>query len=259
MLRILCLAILCLPALGSFLISLSPSKAAGVVDRRPIPPLVFEQYLVDLKDFIAPDERHVFARFDFRNRGDVPLHIESVRPTCGCLSVRMAKQDYQPGERGMFALQLDTAGESPGPKELYADVTYRLHGSEESELHTEQVTFRAILPRKKISVRPRALIFYQFSEQETDQLLTITDFRGHDLQVTEATVDSEFVSVVKGATGRTPEGFSETKVNVTVRGKIPPGKHQAQVILKTNDATYPEVKVPLIIQGPPVNMARQLD
>jgi hypothetical protein len=39
-------------------------------------------------------------------------------------------------------------------------------------------------------------------------------------------------------------------VDVIVEDLVPPGKHDGLVVIKTNDTDFPELYVPLIIQGP---------
>jgi hypothetical protein len=40
------------------------------------------------------------------------------------------------------------------------------------------------------------------------------------------------------------------KARVTVQGLIPPGKHPAIVCITTDDPSYPEIRVPVVIVGP---------
>ena len=68
--------------------------------------------------------KSIYARFNFVNRSEKMIHIDAIRPSCGCIKVRMLKRDYAPGEYGEFYLQVDTANEESGPKEYTAEVAY---------------------------------------------------------------------------------------------------------------------------------------
>lgn len=47
-----------------------------------------------------PDQATAVVEYPFRNAGDKPVKITSVRTSCGCTLTRLAKRTYKPGERG---------------------------------------------------------------------------------------------------------------------------------------------------------------
>ncbi len=60
--------------------------------------LVFEKTELDLHpDMGAPT---VAAVFKYENKGDTPVHIKAVKPSCGCTTAALAKNDVAPGEKG---------------------------------------------------------------------------------------------------------------------------------------------------------------
>jgi len=60
--------------------------------------LVFEKTELDLHpDLGAPT---AVAVFKYENKGDTPVHIKAVRPSCGCTTAALAKNDVAPGEKG---------------------------------------------------------------------------------------------------------------------------------------------------------------
>jgi hypothetical protein len=60
--------------------------------------LVFEKTELDLHPELGAST--VAAVFKYENKGDTPIHIKSVRPSCGCTTAALAKNDVAPGEKG---------------------------------------------------------------------------------------------------------------------------------------------------------------
>ena len=79
------------------------------------PALVFDQYLIDL-GAIKPT-KYAYATFAFANSGKETVRVKDLQPSCGCLSPRLEKREYQPGEQGQFLVRIMVPNEAPGPKE----------------------------------------------------------------------------------------------------------------------------------------------
>ena len=60
--------------------------------------LVFEKNELDLNPEMGASK--VDAVFKYENKGDTAIHIKSVRPSCGCTTAALAKNDVAPGEKG---------------------------------------------------------------------------------------------------------------------------------------------------------------
>ena len=60
--------------------------------------LVFEKTEVDLNTELGATK--VDAVFKYENKGTTPVHIKAVRPSCGCTTAALAKNDVAPGEKG---------------------------------------------------------------------------------------------------------------------------------------------------------------
>lgn len=60
--------------------------------------LVFEKTELDLHPELGASK--VDAVFKYENKGDAPVHIKAVRPSCGCTTAALAKNDVAPGEKG---------------------------------------------------------------------------------------------------------------------------------------------------------------
>lgn len=205
------------------------------------PPLVFDQYLVDLGEVEPSTE--VRALFLFENRGQKPIDLIKITPSCGCLTPLVSTRSLAPGEAGRMALRMQPANELPGRKEYYADIQYS-----DGQPREVRVTFRVEIPEQQLTVRPRALRFYQLSDQPTSQTLTVTDNRPEPARILGATVSSPHVQLRHQAE-RTEDGVSVTEFEITVAANLPPGEHNAVISIETTDPKSPVLKVPLIMNG----------
>lgn len=239
---------LALPFLIAIAAHVTGSQARPVVGETAKPALAFRQHLVDLGE-IPPDDE-VIGKFDFMNTGVLPVKITKITPSCGCLQPRLEKEVYQPGERGRFVVRVKTALEAPGPKEYRVRVDF-----EDDRPRTVDLGFKLVLPDHQVIVRPRGLMFYQLNGQPAQNEISVIDSRREPLHLEGATTSSKLVSVEIVGAGRDDEGRWRSTIKVTVAGDVPPGEHHATVTLFSNDATYPELRVPLIIHGRPVTTA----
>jgi hypothetical protein len=60
--------------------------------------LVFEKTELDLKPDLGASK--VDAVFKYENKGTTTVHIKAVKPSCGCTTAALAKNDVAPGEKG---------------------------------------------------------------------------------------------------------------------------------------------------------------
>ena len=69
------------------------------------------QWLDSAQDYGKINEGQKLAiSFRFKNSGNKPLVIESVRPTCGCTVADYPRQPLAPGEEGEITGQFDSNG-----------------------------------------------------------------------------------------------------------------------------------------------------
>ena len=57
-----------------------------------------------------PEGDKVSHTFTFRNTGNNPLKIETVKPSCGCTTPDWTKDEIAPGETGMIKVEFDSKG-----------------------------------------------------------------------------------------------------------------------------------------------------
>jgi len=208
------------------------------------PSLAFDQYLVDLGKIDPTTE--VRGTFVFENKGQQPLTIDKVTPSCGCLEPQLSAKSLQPGDSGAVVLRMQPANESPGQKEFFADVNYH-----DAEPRTVRVTFRLEVPERQLSVRPRALMVYQLSDQPTRHIVQVTDTRPNPAQVRKADINTNWATVDLLDRQTQPGGGIVTELQVTVPADVPPGRHEALITIHTTDPKSPVLRVPVLIHGRP--------
>jgi Protein of unknown function (DUF1573). len=79
------------------------------------------QWIDSLKNYGKIDEGQVLqVAFRFKNTGNKPLVIKSVRPGCGCTAANPPDKPIMPGEEGVINASFDSKGR-PGTnkKEIY--------------------------------------------------------------------------------------------------------------------------------------------
>jgi hypothetical protein len=127
--------------------------------------LVFEKTELDLKpDLGAPN---AVAVFKYENKGDAPVHIKTVKPSCGCTTAALAKNDVAPGEKGEITatfnigdrtgLQVKTVTvETDDPKAPQTILTFRATIAQILELQPTFVFWQANEPAQPKTIVAKA-------------------------------------------------------------------------------------------------------
>jgi hypothetical protein len=236
-----------LPAVTAFFLTCRIPVGAAVSGDTARPPLAFAQYAVNLREVEA--KPLIDARFDFWNRGDEPLTITQLDPSCGCLTPTLERNQktFAPGERGSFAVFVRTANESPGPKEYTILARYESGGEE----FAQYLTFRLTVPRLKLSIEPQQLIFYEFAKRPEPLKVYVSDYRGTPIQVLDATTPSDLFTVTVLDREVDNQGQIRVPILVEVTGEIPAGRKMERMTIKTSDPEFNTLQVPITVFGRP--------
>ncbi|MGZ0162775.1 MAG: DUF1573 domain-containing protein [Planctomycetales bacterium] len=214
------------------------------------PPLAFHQYMVNLGD--VPVQRSHGANFSFTNRGEETIQLRRLETSCGCLTQQFEQDIISPGENGRFKLWIQTASQSPGSKQYTCQAIYGPVDKPDVEYKADLV-FRITLPEQSVVVTPKAMIFHQPNSQITERPVDVTDLRFKRLRVLEATTQSKLLNVTvlpsSDLTSKEREEGVVGRLNVAV-GAVPPGTHQAVIVINTDDKEFDQLVVPVMIYGP---------
>lgn len=212
-----------------------------------LPALAFHQYAIDLKKIHPTTETQ--AQFVFQNRGSNPVRITGLEPSCGCLMPRLQgdrNNVFPAGEMGRVILRMQPASSTVGPHEYFVKVQYT-----DPQPREVTLTVKLEIPETTLSVTPPALIVYHpVGSEPTVADFTVTDTRGTSFEITDVSVNTDFVEVSIGESSRTESGQFQRTVRAKIAGDLPPGKSHVLLRIATNDSDVPEIRVPLLLQGP---------
>lgn len=180
------------------------------------------------------------------------MRLRRLETSCGCLTQQFTQRVFQPGERGQFELRIQSANQTPGPKDYTCLVHYGPDGSPEIEF-VEEVFLRMVLPEHSVTLSPRALVIQQPTSDPIRHPFEVRDLRERRLRVLAAACEPPLADVTllprsALAAGEFASGVVQ-KIEITV-GAVPPGTHECVVLIQTDDTEFPTLQLPLRIQGP---------
>jgi hypothetical protein len=139
---------------------------------------------------------------------------------------------------------VQTANEKPGLKEYHIAVKYT-----DAEPRHVDVFFRVELPDNQVTIRPRALAFYQFGDQPTSREIEIIDRRSPPLSIKHVECSGRIAQIALEGSEVDASGHWHGRLRVTVPGNLRPGRTNSIVRIVTDDKDYRELRVPLVIEG----------
>lgn len=179
-------------------------------------------------------------RFPITNIYKQPLHINSVRTSCGCTTPIIEKQVLQPGETGSILARFNT-GTHTGEKK--ATLTVSISGAVFTEL---QLNVKGYI-RSDIVFNPVEVSFGNVAEGTAKSLDVELAYAGRsDWQVLNITAAEPFLKPSIREVSRN-NGQVSYKVSVELLATAPAGPVQTQLIMHTNDNRLK--KVPLAVSA----------
>ncbi len=242
--------------------SMTSGRTLAAIPGPDRPALAFDQYMVDLGE---PSPRVIHeAQFHFENRSSRPVKIIEVKPSCGCLTPKLVgfnaqkrhedRTEFAPGEHGVLAMGIRPAKEQPGEKSYTVTVSYN-----DGQPRTETLEYRITLPKKKLTVEPNELYFYQLNGEADSRIVMVRDFRDQPVHVTSVAAvtagrQSEAqplpgVAVTLGENTAGDDGEVSWRIKVSVDSDLAPGRHDGWLVISTDDQNAPQVKIPILLFG----------
>jgi hypothetical protein len=179
--------------------------------------------------------------FRFVNNTGSPVHVTSVRVSCGCVSARALHDVVAPGQESAILAQMDTR-RFLAAKSVTIFVQFDQPGWEEVRLWVQANS------RDDVSVLPDTLTFGRIKRGTSPSAaVTISLLGDANWQVLGATCESNYVQPVCKMVRR-QNGEVAYQLNAKLRGDAPPGKWYTDVWLTTNNPAMPRVRVPLTVE-----------
>ncbi|VGO16682.1 hypothetical protein PDESU_05273 [Pontiella desulfatans] len=126
--------------------------------------LEWEQKKVSLE--VHPSQVSATAVFRFENAGEETIALQEVKAGCGCLSSRMAKETYVPGEKGLLEIKMDLRNRTGKQKKT---TTVRTSDGRRAQLMVEVNIPQAY------RILPRMVTWHQGDDAESKSVRLVND------------------------------------------------------------------------------------
>ncbi len=178
--------------------------------------LQFEKTAIE--ETVSPGTENVDFAFPFKNAGEQPVEITSVKTSCGCTTAKLDKKVYLPGEEGEI-----TGTFNLGSRQGFQKKTVTVHTSDlgQSEI---KLGIRVDIPQL-LSLKPGLLLWRQGSEPEPKSIFVDTN----------ETLGIQITSVESAS-----EGFSVELVSDEAGVLDKTQKHTREILVSPKDTATPE-------------------
>lgn len=178
--------------------------------------------------------------FDLFNNSGGSVTITKLEAGCGCLQPTLAAQMLPPGIQTKLTVEVNTLAQPDGMHRWQVTVCYKLETPGAPAVNGELLLNLTANLSRDVSVSPPQVAFS--TATEASQVLTVADKRAKPLTVTKAASSSPHLVVeVKPAAGQ-PRTQS---VTLKLLAAAPAGHRDEVVVLYTDDAAYPELRIPV--------------
>jgi hypothetical protein len=178
--------------------------------------------------------------FRVTNTTGQPLHIASVRVSCGCLSASATRQDVPPGESTTIVAQLHTTRfHGYWRKPMY--VTFDRPQWSEVTIMVQAVS------RDDVALSPDSLAFGRIAHGTARDASVEVLLSGGNWKVLEAKSESDYVQPQVRLL-RQDAGESTYQVTVRLRPDLPAGNWFTGIKVATNNPGIPELNIPVTVE-----------
>jgi hypothetical protein len=182
--------------------------------------------------------------FDLTHRGtEGTITITRIESGCGCIRRSLAAGLLQPGETTRIALEINTLTQPDGPNRWQTVVSYSHDVPGKEPRKGKLVLAITANLSREVSVAPAQLGFS--TTGAAAQELTITDRRDKPLTVLRAAGSSPHLTAEIGPPTAGESGMRVQKARIKLAADAPQGHRDAAVVLLTDDADYPEFRIPV--------------
>jgi hypothetical protein len=177
-------------------------------------------------------------RFPVFNPYTQPMHIQTVRRSCGCTTPIIETEYIQPGQTGSILAKFNT-GTFRGKKGATLTVVIDKPIYHEVRLRVDGYI------RSDMVFHPGAIEFGKVNQGETVSRTSRVYYAGRsDWDIADVRSNVPWLVVSKALVSR-GDGRAEYDLTVAVREDAPTGTFQNEIVVITNDTKRPEVPFPV--------------
>jgi hypothetical protein len=177
-------------------------------------------------------------RFFFDNPYATPVHVKSVRTSCGCTTPIIETETVPSGGRGSILARFNTNTHS-GARAATVTVTFDKPSFGEVQLHVKGYI------RTDVVFQPGEVSFGTLSQGQSKEIQVVVDYAGRsDWQITHVRCDEAFIQIERKEKLR-QNGRVQYVMNVRFNGDAPAGPLQSEIVLQTNDRNLTTVPLSL--------------
>jgi hypothetical protein len=178
--------------------------------------------------------------FTITNTTSKPVHIASVRVSCGCLSTALQRTDLAPGQEAALVVNMDTRRFHGH----WAKVVYvRFDQPESAEV---KLTVGAT-SRDDITFAPNALAFGKVAAGNAAKASVTVTVGDANCNIGDVKCDSAFVQPQVSVLSR-DAATTTFQITGQLRPNVPAGSWYSTIWLTTNNATMPRLSIPVTVE-----------
>ncbi len=178
--------------------------------------------------------------FEFVNPYQQPIHVRSVRTSCGCTTPIVETENVEPGQIGSILARFNT-GTHTGSKAATLTVTIDRPTFTEIQLHVKGYI------RSDVVFNPGEMTFGTVKEGAEGTAVVEIDYAGRsDWAILDVTSQDSFLTAKVEEQGRNG-GRIKYRLSATLNGSAPSGLLQTEFVLKTNDRNM--TRIPLRVNA----------
>lgn len=178
--------------------------------------------------------------FDLVNNSSGTVTITKIEAACGCLRPMVGAQILQAGIQTKLVVEINTLTQPDGPNRWQFAVCYKLE-TPGAPAQTGEILLQVTASLSRdVSVSPPQVAFS--TAGAASQILTVADKRAKPLTITKAASSSPHLVAEVAAADGSPR---TQQITLKLTAAAPQGHRDEVVVLYTDDAAYPELRIPV--------------
>jgi hypothetical protein len=193
------------------------------------------------KDFGSVPQGTVLThQFPLHNHLSSTVTVSGLRTSCTCATASVGKSELKPGESTVVAVTIDT-------NRYVGSRTFTIYLLLGQPILQELQMVVSATSRQDVTLNPGQLNFGRVKRGNIPPCSVTVDYRGlADFRITGVENDNSFIQPTLEEKTRV-QGQVSYALTAKLRGDTPAGAWHADVWLKTNDASIPRIRVPLVV------------